>query len=170
MNRTPALILALAIFLVDQLAKWIVLNPVGLAYEGDSVTLLPIFDLRLVYNEGVSLGMFSAQEAWQRWALVALTGGIAAFVARWLWKESNRQDALALGAILGGAVGNLLDRVRFGHVIDYADLHFGDFSPFLVFNVADAAITIGVLILLSRALFARGKSDTKNDNAETEHA
>ena len=64
-------------------------------------------------------------------------------------------------------MGNLIDRVRFGHVIDYADLHFGTFRPFLVFNVADACITIGVLILLARALLVR---DKQPDAAETNHA
>lgn len=73
---------------------------------------------------------------------------------------------LGLGLILGGALGNLVDRVRFGHVVDYADLHFGEFKPFLVFNVADAAITIGVLILLARALLVRDK----NPKAENENA
>ena len=168
-NRRTALILAAAIFIVDQIMKWIVLNPVGLAYEGDSRELLPFFDLTLVYNEGVSLGLLSADEAWQRWALVALTGGIAAFVLRWLWKEENRHDAIGLGMIFGGAVGNLLDRIRFGHVIDYADLHFGTFRPFLVFNVADAAITIGVLILLARALFVRDKP-AQNLSPESDNA
>ena len=86
-----------------------------------------------------------------------MTGAIASVVAVWLWRERNRQDAFGLGLILGGAVGNILDRIRFGHVVDFADLHFGDFRPFLVFNVADAAITIGVLILLFRALLVREK-------------
>ena len=64
---------------------------------------------------------------------------------------------LKLGLVLGGALGNILDRIRFGYVVDFADLHFGDWRPFLVFNVADAAITIGVLILLVRALLIRDK-------------
>ena len=74
-----------------------------------------------------------------------------------MFREKNRQDVFGLGLILGGAVGNILDRIRFGHVVDFADLHFGGFRPFLVFNVADAAITIGVLILLLRALLVREK-------------
>jgi signal peptidase II len=101
-----------------------------------------------------------------RWGLVAMTGAISLFVGVWLWREANRVDVLALGMVLGGAVGNLLDRVRFGHVVDYADLHFGEFRPFLVFNVADAAITIGVLILLARALLVRDrKPEAENENA-----
>jgi signal peptidase II len=90
-----------------------------------------------------------------RWALVALTAIIAAGVAWWMWREKARGDVLALGLVLGGAAGNILDRARFGYVVDYADLHFGEWRPFLVFNVADAAITVGVVILLLRALFVR---------------
>ena len=70
---------------------------------------------------------------------------------------------MGLSLVLGGALGNIVDRVRFGHVVDYADLHFGDFRPFLVFNVADAAITIGVLILLFRALLTRDPPKAKAD-------
>ena len=82
---------------------------------------------------------------------------IVAGVLVWLWREQARWDQIALGLVLGGALGNILDRVRLGYVVDYADLHFGEWRPFLVFNVADAAITIGVLILLARALFTRDK-------------
>ena len=73
---------------------------------------------------------------------------------------------LALAMVLGGALGNIVDRVRFGYVVDYADLHFGTWRPFLVFNVADAAITIGVVILLIRALFVREKANTETSSAE----
>ncbi|MCZ3148153.1 signal peptidase II, partial [Acinetobacter baumannii] len=81
-----------------------------------------------------------------RWLLVAFTGAIAIGVAIWMYREANRIEQAALGLVLGGALGNILDRVRLGHVVDFADLHFGEWRPFLVFNVADAAITIGVLI------------------------
>jgi signal peptidase II len=86
----------------------------------------------------------------------------------WLWREANRHDALGLSLVLGGALGNLVDRVRYGYVVDYADLHFGAFRPFLVFNIADAAITIGVLVLLMRALFAKetGKAGAEAARAE----
>jgi len=87
--------------------------------------------------------------------LVALTAAIAAGIAWWITREHNKGDQVALGLVLGGAIGNILDRIRFGYVVDFADLHFGDFRPFLVFNVADAAISIGVVILLLRAFFAK---------------
>ena len=93
---------------------------------------------------------------------LSVTAGIATFVAIWLWKERRRQDSIALAMILGGALGNIVDRVRFGYVVDYADFHIGGWQPFLVFNIADAAITIGVLLLLVRALLMRdGKSSKK---------
>ncbi len=165
-SRRNGLILALAIFLLDQLVKYVVTGPLGLEIEGQSITLLPIFNLTLVHNFGVSLGMLTAESNAMRWALVGMTGAISVFVLGWLWRETNRIDVLGLGLVLGGATGNLLDRVRFGYVVDFADLHFGDIRPFLVFNVADAAITIGVLILLARALLVRdGKPKAENENA-----
>ena len=98
-----------------------------------------------------------------RWLLVALTAAIAVFVAVWLWREKRRDDAIALALVLGGALGNILDRVRLGYVVDYADLHFGDIHPFLVFNVGDAAITIGVLLLLVRALLTRDRKAPREE-------
>ncbi len=120
--------------------------------------MLPIFDLRFVKNVGVSLGLLPASGATMRWLLVLLTAGIAAGVLWWMLREKKRPDVIALGLVLGGALGNILDRTRLGYVVDFADLHFGTWRPFLVFNVADAAITIGVLILLIRALFVRDKA------------
>ncbi len=91
-----------------------------------------------------------------------MTAAIAVFVAAWLWREKRRDDSAALALVLGGALGNIVDRTRFGYVVDFADLHFGEWRPFLVFNVGDAAITIGVLLLLVRALLMRnGKTPKK---------
>ena len=101
------------------------------------------------------MGLLTADSDTGRWLLVALTVAIAAFVAFWMWREKRRDDTIALALVLGGALGNILDRVRLGYVVDYADLHIGDIHPFLVFNVGDAAITIGVLLLLVRALLTR---------------
>ncbi|MBV8238149.1 MAG: signal peptidase II [Sphingomonas sp.] len=155
---------ALALFLVDQLVKWIVTGPLGIDYLGAVREILPIFDLRFVQNVGVSLGLLRAESEVGRWALVAMTGAIAVAVLVWMWREKSRADQVALGLVLGGAIGNILDRVRFGYVVDFADLHFGEWRPFLVFNVADAAITIGVLILLVRALLMRDKPGKPVEN------
>jgi signal peptidase II len=125
------------------------------------IDLLPFFDLRFVPNPGVSMGFLTADTEVTRWLLVGLTGAIALFVGAWMWREKRRDDTFGLALVLGGALGNILDRVRFGYVVDFLDLHFGDIRPFLVFNVADAAITIGVLLLLVRALLMRDKSPRK---------
>lgn len=152
-----ALALALAVFIVDQLVKYWVTGPLGIAQVGDYREIVSFFDLRFTPNVGVSLGLLPADSDAMRWGLVAMTAAIAFGVLIWMTREQNRHDLIALGLILGGALGNIVDRVRFGYVVDFADLHFGDFRPFLVFNVADAAITFGVLILLARALFVRDK-------------
>ena len=78
-------------------------------------------------------------------------------------QEEERGDQLALGMVLGGALGNIVDRVRFGYVVDFVDLHFGDFRPFFVFNVGDAAISIGVVILLLRAFLVRSEKAPEGD-------
>jgi signal peptidase II len=98
-----------------------------------------------------------------RWILVAVTAAIAVGVGYWITLEEKRGDQIALGMVLGGALGNILDRVRHGYVVDFADLHFGEFRPFFIFNVADAAISIGVVILLLRAILVK---DAPKENAE----
>jgi signal peptidase II len=157
-TRWTGLLTAALVFLLDQGSKAYVTGPLGLNYQDASMTVLPFFDLRFVQNVGVSLGLLPASGPVMRWGLVALTAGIAAGVLWWMLKERKRPDVIALGLVLGGALGNILDRTRLGYVVDFADLHFGEFRPFLVFNVADAAITIGVVILLFRALFVRDKA------------
>ena len=157
-NRTVAYFTALAIFIVDQLTKWIVTGPLGINEIGDQLKLLPFFDLTYVQNKGISLGLLHADGETGRWLLVAMTALIAIGVAVWISRETRRGDQLALSLILGGALGNIVDRVRLGYVTDFADLHFGTFRPFLVFNVADAAISIGVVILLIRAFVIKDKA------------
>jgi signal peptidase II len=153
-DRKAAWVTALAFFIVDQLTKWIVIGPLRLQ-ERYQIELLPIFNLTWTENRGISLGMAQADSDLGRWLLVGGTAIIAGIVGWWITREKQRGDQLALAMVLGGALGNIVDRVRFGYVVDFLDLHFGDFRPFLVFNVADAAISIGVVILLLRALLVR---------------
>jgi signal peptidase II len=163
-NRAVALVIALLVFALDQATKWVVTYPLGLENQpGQNIAITSFFNLHWVENQGVSLGLLSAEGPMGRWLLVALTAGIALFVAIWLWRERRRDDSAALALVLGGALGNILDRVRFGHVVDFADLHFGAWRPCLVFNVGDAAITIGVLLLLVRALLMRGDKGAKKE-------
>ena len=148
--------IALAIFVADQLTKAIVAGPLQLQVVRQ-IKILPIFDLTWTENKGISLGLLNADTETGRWLLVALTSAIAIGVAYWIGREKARWDKAALGMILGGALGNILDRTRHGYVVDFADLHFGGFRPFLVFNVGDAAISIGVVILLVRAFLVRNE-------------
>jgi signal peptidase II len=155
-NRILGLVLALIVLVLDQLAKWLITDIVRLHDRNmGQLDLLPVFRLNWVENNGVSMGFLTAGSELERWLLVGLTAAIAIFVLAWLWREKRRDDTIALALVLGGALGNIIDRVRLGYVVDYADLHFGEWHPFLVFNLGDAAITIGVLLLLLRALLTR---------------
>ena len=172
--RSVGLALAAAVYALDQWIKHLVTGPLGLEQVGDQIYLLPIFNLTLTHNYGVSLGFLPATSPEMRWGLVALTAVIASVVLVWLLRERKLADVTPLGLILGGALGNIQDRVLHGYVLDFADLHFGEFRPFLIFNVADAAITIGVLIILARSLFMREKpgdtqSEPSEDRAPDEH-
>ena len=154
--------IAIAVFMLEQITKWIVLGPLNLR-NVLQIEILPIFNLTYTENHGISLGLFQASSDAMRWVLVGVTAAIAAGVGVWITREEKRWDQVALGMVLGGALGNILDRVRLGYVIDFCDLHFGDWRPFLVFNVADAAISIGVVILLLRAFLVK---EARKENAE----
>ena len=153
---------AAIVFILEQITKWLVLGPLDLR-NTQSVEVLPIFRLNYTENHGISLGLFQASSDAMRWVLVLVTAAIAIGVAWWIGREEKRWDQIALGMVLGGALGNILDRVRHGYVVDFADLHFGDFRPFFIFNVADAAISIGVAILLLRAFLVK---ERPKENAE----
>lgn len=159
--RLTGLTLAALIYWTDQWIKRMVDGPWGLTDEGMHRDLSTYFDLTRTHNYGVSLGFLKAQSMEMRWGLVALTLGIAIVVFIWLLREKKLGDIIPLGMVLGGALGNIMDRVKFGYVLDYADLHFGEFRPFLIFNLADAAITVGVVIILARSFLIREKADDK---------
>ena len=173
-RRSPhlrfGLFIALIAFLLDQFSKWVVITPLSLELKR-VVTILPIFDLRWAENCGISLSMFASCTETTRWTLVAVTALVALAVAFWMTVEKAKGDVIALAMIFGGALGNIVDRVRYGYVVDFADLHFGDFRPFMIFNVADACITIGVLLLVARALLLREKApeaDASTDKPATD--
>ncbi len=155
-DRAFGFAIAFGVFIADQLTKWLVTGPLNLR-DVQQIYVAPIFNLTWTENYGISLGLFNASTDTGRWILVAVTSAIAIGVAYWIGREKLRGDQAALALILGGALGNILDRSRHGYVVDFADLHFGAFRPFLVFNVADAAISIGVVILLLRAFLLRNE-------------
>ncbi len=163
-NRLIGCVVALVLFAVDQWSKNYVTKTLGIDEIGDAMEIVPFFDLRFTRNFGVSLGMFEATSPEMRWGLVLVTALIALVVTVWMLREKLLGDILALSFILGGALGNIKDRYELGYVVDFADLHFGDFRPFLIFNVADASITIGVLIVLARAFFMRDNDEQEVDD------
>lgn len=155
-RRGIGILIALLVFAIDQGIKIWVDRGLNL-YNVRVVEVLPFFDFRWTENYGVSLGLLTAGSVEMRFLLMLMTGGIALFVAVWMLRERLLADIAPLALVLGGAAGNILDRWNHGFVVDYADLHFGEFRPFLIFNFADAAITIGVLIILARSLLSREK-------------
>ena len=137
--------LGLAVILADQLVKQWILYGFQLPVIGSMQVIGP-FHLTMVWNQGVSFGLFRGEAEWVRWALAAFSLGVAGFLAVWARRVERPLLGVAIGLVMGGAIGNLIDRVRFGAVADFIDvtaLHF----PW-VFNIADSAITIGVVLLL----------------------
>jgi signal peptidase II len=169
MSRVPVagFAAAAALFVADQAAKYGITQVLRLDDLTAAREITSFFNLQFVANHGVSLGLLHANSDTSRWLLVAMTGLIALGVLVWMLRETKRIEQIALGCVLGGALGNILDRVRLGYVVDFADFHIGGWQPFLVFNVADAAITIGVLVLFVRALLVRDKPRATRDSVET---
>lgn len=163
--RIMGLSVAALVLVTDQAVKQLMIGPLQLKSRA-VIHLISFFDLRWAENRGVSMGLLTADSDAQRWALVGLTAALSIGIVVWMWREQMRAEILALGMVLGGAIGNIIDRVRFGYVVDYADLHFGVFRPFFIFNLADAAISVGVVILLYRAL-RPGQSKNAADPASS---
>jgi lipoprotein signal peptidase len=158
---TAALVLA-----ADQAAKWWVLDVLRLR-EGESVPVLPVLNLTLVRNHGVTFGMLNGAGSVGRWGLAAVALVIIIALAVWLRRAERPLVAAALGAIIGGAVGNnLIDRLRFGFVVDFIHAHAWGWSWY-VFNVADAAIVCGVAALVLDGLLPeRHRGSRLADGAE----
>ncbi len=144
------LAVAAMVLAADQATKWWILEIVRLPEVGQ-IRVLPFLNLTMVWNRGITFGLFAAEAWWHPWVLSGLALTVAALLIGWLIRATDRWTAIALGLVLGGAVGNVIDRVRFGAVVDFVDLHaFG--WHWYVFNVADSAIVIGVALLLAHAL------------------
>jgi signal peptidase II len=147
--------LAASVVVLDQLSKWWILQVVNLPAR-QSVPVLPFFSLTYVPNLGVSFGLLKAHSEFGRWGLVAFSACVVVALAISAWRVHKRITAAAIGLIMGGALGNnIIDRARLGAVTDFLDftaLHF----PW-VFNVADSAINIGVVLLLAEMLLSPKK-------------
>jgi signal peptidase II len=146
----PGLIMAAIMFALDQAHKWLMITTFGFL-EGDLVRAAPFLDLVLVWNKGISYGLFAQDTRLGRAVLLAIALVTCLVLVVWLARAANRPVALALGAIIGGALGNALDRLVHGAVADFFSLHAFGFYWY-VFNIADVAIVAGVVVLLYDAL------------------
>lgn len=157
--------LTLGVIVLDQITKLLIID----RFEyGEMLPLLPVLDLTLVYNRGAAWSFLAEAGGWQRWFFATLAIAVSAFIVVWLRRLKARSQWLlscALALILGGALGNVIDRIRLGHVIDFVHAHWGDAS-FPAFNVADAAITVGAAMLLLDALLESRRAKAQSGAAQ----
>ena len=158
-NRLTALglLAALVVLLADQASKWWVVQGLDLP-EIRQIVLLPVLNLTMVRNYGITFGLLNGLGTWSSLLLAAVALAVVAALGVWLRRAESLVVAVALGAIAGGAVGNVIDRLRFGFVVDFIDAHLGDWHWY-VFNVADAAIVCGVATLVLDSLLPLRRGD-----------
>ncbi len=143
--------LAVAVIIIDQIVKWWMVTHLS-PYEPHHV--LPVLDITLMYNTGAAFSFLAAAGGWQRWAFIGLSFLVSIGIVYWLATLNARKHRLlaySLALILGGAIGNVIDRMRIGHVVDFIYPHWNN-HWFAAFNVADSAITVGAALLLLDAL------------------
>ncbi|HHH39613.1 MAG TPA: lipoprotein signal peptidase [Sedimenticola sp.] len=152
--------LSALVFVLDQVTKQVA-EATLLVFE--RVPVLPVFNLTLAYNEGAAFSFLSDQGGWQRWFFVVLGIGVVLALINWLRRlqPHELQLAIALSLIIGGALGNISDRLLFGHVIDFLDFHWGN-RHWPAFNLADSAIFLGVFLIILDALFPGRRTDDRN--------
>jgi signal peptidase II len=165
-RRLIAVALAMAAIVADQVTKAMIVAAPGLAEDHSAIRVLPFFSLVHWHNKGVSFGMFNGEQAAdiQRWVLICLTLAILGVLVRALARASEMLTIVSLGLIMGGAIGNLIDRFRLGSVTDFLYFHYQDKYDFPAFNVADSCVCIGVGLMLLDGLGAgRKKSASFSD-------
>ena len=148
--------ISLIVLILDQVTKRIVDTTMALH---ESIPLVPMFQLTYLRNQGAAFSFLSGAGGWQRWFFIILAISASGFICYWL-KSLPRQrafEACAWSLVLGGALGNLIDRILYGYVIDFLDVFYGDWH-WPAFNVADSAITVGVVMLLLDSLISRPDS------------
>lgn len=148
--------LAGLVVILDQLSKWLVLASLQF---GEAIYVAPFWNWVLTYNPGAAFSFLADQSGWQRWFFTALALGVSGWIALELKKHPEQKLlALALALVMGGALGNVIDRIRFGAVVDFIQWHVaGYYWP--AFNVADSAITVGAVLLVLGQLTAAGKKE-----------
>jgi signal peptidase II len=150
-RATKWLLLSAVVVLVDQLTKAYISRHYG---EFEFTTLLPVLDITRMHNVGAAFSFLAGASGWQRWLFIALAVGVSIAIVVWLFRMPRSKVLLAAGLslVLGGAIGNVIDRIRLGYVVDFIHFHW-DRAYFPAFNVADSAITVGAAFLLLDALF-----------------
>lgn len=152
-QRLVGYAVAVCVLLADQGSKYWVLHGLHLQ-DGHFLQLLPVLNFVLVWNHGVTFGMLNGPGAFN-WAILAVIAlGAVTLLGLWLWRTERLFNILAIGAIMGGATGNVIDRLRFGAVEDFIQAHLGPYA-FYVFNVGDSAIVCGVIALMVESLLRR---------------
>ncbi|WP_283789636.1 signal peptidase II [Bermanella sp. WJH001] len=126
------------------------------------VYVLPVFDLTLLYNKGAAFSFLANESGWQRWFFTLIAISVSSVLCVWLMKlkEHEKWLAISLSLVIGGALGNLYDRLAYGHVVDFIHVHWGP-HYFPAFNIADSAISIGAVMLLIDSLFLQNKDTSK---------
>ncbi|MGH8475849.1 MAG: signal peptidase II [Methylococcales bacterium] len=149
------LILAGLVLILDQLTKIAISSTMGLR---ESIYLIPYFQLTYVHNEGAAFSFLSDAGGWQRWFFIALSSAVSVVIAIWLYRLPRTAvwESTGLSLVLGGAMGNLIDRVIYGYVIDFLDVYYKVWH-WPAFNIADSGITVGVCILLLDSFRNRDK-------------
>jgi len=151
------MILAAIVVIADQITKSIATAELIL-YK--SVAVMPMFNFTLMHNEGAAFSFLSDAGGWQRWFFTVISFVVSVLLIFWIkkLKPEEKIQAIAFSLILGGAIGNLIDRVRFGYVVDFIEIYWnsnGQQYSWPAFNIADSAITIGVVILVIEAVFPK---------------
>lgn len=148
-------IVSLAVILVDQLTK--LAASLRLVYA-QPVEILPVFDLTLLHNTGAAWSFLSSAGGWQRWLFISIAVGVSGWMALWLSRLGPQQRWLAasLALILGGALGNVVDRIALGYVVDFISVHWEN-HYFPAFNIADSAITVGAIMMAIDAFILEGR-------------
>ena len=156
------LLLSALVVLADQLSKSYITSHYG---EFEFTTVLPILDITRMHNVGAAFSFLATASGWQRWLFISLAVIVSIGIVVWLYRMPRSQGLLACGLalVLGGAIGNVIDRIRLGAVIDFIHFHW-DRAYFPAFNIADSAITVGAACLILDALLepkrARAKVET----------
>ncbi len=151
-RATAWLLVSALIVIADQLSKEYITQHLG---EFEFRTVLPILDITRMHNVGAAFSFLASASGWQRWLFIGLAVSVSLAIIVWMWRLPGNASSLlvaGLSLVLGGALGNVIDRIRLGHVVDFIHFHW-DRAYFPAFNVADSAITVGAACLLLDALF-----------------